>query len=134
MWELTARYCHMEGYLPLDAPLPPVEEAKAAETSTKEKKKSKKGDSELKVEAEGQSEVKVETEGQGDIKVEAEGQAAPDVTVEGGGQKGVKVEVGTAAGDTKVDADVVAEEKTGSGDVEKEEVKIVEMKGSCLSR
>ena len=37
LFELSARYCHMEGYEPLDAPAPPPQEEKV-----KSKKKSKK--------------------------------------------------------------------------------------------
>ncbi|KAK6166831.1 hypothetical protein SNE40_023445 [Patella caerulea] len=40
MWELSARYCHMEGYEPLDAPVPPTpEEIKAREEEAKQKAK-----------------------------------------------------------------------------------------------
>lgn len=39
MYELSARYCHLEGYEPLDAPVPPPEEPKMTPKKSKKSKK-----------------------------------------------------------------------------------------------
>jgi hypothetical protein len=49
VYELSARYCHMEGYEPLDAPAPPPVEEKP-----KSKRKSKKTKEETQIEDKGE--------------------------------------------------------------------------------
>ena len=49
VYELSARYCHMEGYEPLDAPAPPPVEEKP-----KGKRKSKKTKEETQIEDKGE--------------------------------------------------------------------------------
>ncbi|XP_067648774.1 retinol dehydrogenase 12-like isoform X2 [Haliotis asinina] len=84
LWELSARYCHMEGYEPLDAPEPPIEEPAAAATPAKKKEKEeeKKEEAEAKTEGEGQGEVKVESEGQAEAAAEAAVASVEDVKEE----------------------------------------------------
>ncbi|XP_071102583.1 retinol dehydrogenase 13-like isoform X1 [Haliotis cracherodii] len=84
LWEVSGRYCHMEGYEPLDAPAPPVEEPAAAATpaKNKEKEEEKKEEAEVKPEGEGQVEIKVEGEGQAEAAAEVAVTAVEEVKEE----------------------------------------------------